>query len=192
MPGREDPRALRGHGDGELEVRGQRPIRGEDRPAVVARAHRVARRRSSSARSPAPSPPRAAARCRRHRVRGLRFLVHVAADAMPDERRTIEGPRASALRWMACETSPRRLPGRHCSTPANSDSLGALEQVGGERARPARPRRCARRRRPSHRASRRRRARSRRRARVRKTPGSRARPSSSAKRRSNPESRGSP
>src|SRR5205823_2909515 len=35
---------------------------------------------------------------------------------------TIDSPAASTCSWTAWETSPRRLPGRHCPTPANSAS----------------------------------------------------------------------
>src|SRR5918911_5696906 len=42
VPRREDPRAVRGDGDRELEVRGERAVLGVDRPAVVAHPHHVA------------------------------------------------------------------------------------------------------------------------------------------------------
>ena len=51
----------------------------------------------------------------------------------PTSERTIERPSASTYFWTALETSPRRLPTRHCSTAAKSEPSRDLEQLGRDR-----------------------------------------------------------
>src|SRR5918992_1055625 len=41
----------------------------------------------------------------------------------PTSGRITENPSASTRRWTACETSPRRFPGRHSSTASKSAAL---------------------------------------------------------------------
>ena len=51
----------------------------------------------------------------------------------PTSVRTIDSPAASTWSWIACETSPSRLPARHWSTASNSDSsvvCSSLRAIG--------------------------------------------------------------
>ena len=141
-----------------------------DRPAVVAGAHagpaggghRLDREHHplDAARGPVPGSPKLG-------ICGSSCMLRPTP--WPTSVRTIASPRASAAAWIACETSPRRLPTTHCSI-AGEERVARCPRAASarERARAGRPRTCARRRRPSRRASRRRRARSRRRARARR------------------------
>ena len=145
MPRREDPRPVGGDRDGELEVRGRRAVLGEDRPAVARRRARPGARRSSSARPRAPCPPPAAGPCRACRSwapAGPRACCARRRGRRASARPTARRPRRPA--GSRCETSPMRLPARHCSTPACSASLGRaragsaatrVDLAHGERAR---------------------------------------------------------
>src|SRR3954454_22744153 len=86
VPRGEDPRAAGGDGDRELEVGGQRPVLGVDRPAVVAHADLVAARVDHRLDREAHARLEQRALAGIAVVGDLRLLVHLAADAVADER----------------------------------------------------------------------------------------------------------
>ena len=171
VPRRQDPRPVGGDRDRELEVRGQRAVLGEDRPAVVAHAHRwrpawsigsTASTMPSSSSGPRPGVAV---------VGDLRLLVHVAADAVADER-------ADDRQALPLDARLHRVRdvAQAVARPALLDGveqrrLGDVQQLAGDRRDRARPGTCGPRRRPSRPGRRRRRSRSRRRARACTGPG---------------------
>ena len=51
----------------------------------------------------------------------------------PTSERTTLSPASSTVAWTACDTSPSRLPGLHCSTASNSDCFvtsSSLDAIG--------------------------------------------------------------
>src|SRR3954452_12787590 len=86
VPRGEDPWPLRRDGDGELEVGGERAVLGVDRPAVVAHPDHVAAGGDHRLDGQDHALLERDAPVGRAVVRDLGLLVHVAADAVADQR----------------------------------------------------------------------------------------------------------